>query len=267
MRNASRTSTAASFEAPRRARGRLAGEARAGSSSSTTSATTSTSSAEPSGCEGPRRLEAQRRLGRARSPRRCGRARRRAATARGRARRRPARRAPTSTIARSRNCIRSVPGATPCASRSKSSPRSSLSSLTSASQKPTAASSSATSGGDADASASSRARADRRRACARCRAARRGRAPRTAAGAAPLDLRSRAAGDGQPELARRSGAGQARVEGGREAALVGDHEPLAGLLRVGEAGGDADDLRRHLRVREVQRQRAARPGAAARSRG
>ena len=51
----------------------------------------------------------------------------------------------TSTTARSRNCMRRTAGATPWASRSNNSPRSSFNSLTSASQNPTAASSSATS--------------------------------------------------------------------------------------------------------------------------
>ena len=43
-------------------------------------------------------------------------------------------------------------------------------------------------------------------------------------------------------------------------------EPFVGLLRVGEARRHPDDLRRHLRLRKRQRQRAARPGSLARPR-
>ena len=87
------------------------------------------------------------------------------------------------------------------------------------------------------------------------------------AGAARAPPARVACRNGQPQLAGCSGARDARVECGREAALVGDHEALVGLLRVGEAARDADDPRRHLHVLKVERQRASRARRRARRPG
>ena len=66
----------------------------------------------------------------------------------------------------------------------------------------------------------------------------------------------------EPELAGRAGTRQAGVECGGESALVGDHEPLALRVGIGEARRHADDPSRQSLVLEIERDRAARPGRA-----
>src|SRR5207248_412253 len=66
----------------------------------------------------------------------------------------------------------------------------------------------------------------------------------------------------EPQLAGPAGTGQARVQRGGEPALVGDHEPLALLVGVGEPRRHADDSGRQSLVLEIERDRAVRPGCA-----
>ena len=60
------------------------------------------------------------------------------------------------------------------------------------------------------------------------------------------------AGHREPELVGNRRPRRIGREGGREMALLDDHEPLPLVVRVGESARDPDDLRRHLGVLEVE---------------